>query len=94
MVVDRSGWKRAVCTSGLPTLSLIPIPMSELIDAILEWAEDHPEFDPSFVISVSDWCAEHEITSRQEEALQRIYERFRIGASRQGRPRKRSKVCG
>ena len=56
--------------------------MSHLIDEILEWAEDNPDFDTSFVDSVSAWCSERDITDGQAQALQNIYDRFGVGKGR------------
>jgi hypothetical protein len=56
--------------------------MSHLITEILEWAEDNPDFDTSFVKSVSAWCCDRDMTDRQAQALQNIYDRFGIGKGR------------
>ena len=52
----------------------------ELIQQILEWAEEHDSFDTEFVESVSEAYDEYgDLTCAQREGLERIYARFRIG---------------
>jgi len=49
------------------------------IEMILEWAEEHPEFDTSFVESLKSWYDRGvELSERQEEALDNIIEKFDI----------------
>lgn len=49
------------------------------IQAVLDWAEGRPNFDTSFVESLSErYDRFGELTGNQEDALDRIIERFRI----------------
>ena len=51
----------------------------EKVDAVLDWAEDHEFFDPQFIESLASWLEDNdELTEKQEEALDRIIERFNI----------------
>lgn len=51
----------------------------EAIKAILEWAEDHPNFNTEFVESLSDRLeSKGELSSNQEDALKNIIKKFRI----------------
>lgn len=46
---------------------------------MLQWAEEHPNFDTSFVVSLDDFLAENEyLTDKQEASLDRIIESFHI----------------
>lgn len=50
-----------------------------MIDAILEWAEDHPEFDTGFVESVEAQLHQHgHLSIAQLNALENIAEKFSI----------------
>lgn len=51
----------------------------EKIEMVLEWAEDHPKFDTSFVESLREALEQYdELTPSQSHALNNIIERFRI----------------
>lgn len=51
----------------------------EKIELILNWAEDHPEFDSTFVEDVSETYEEKGVlTDRQSEALDNIIAEFHI----------------
>jgi hypothetical protein len=46
---------------------------------VLEWADDHPHFDTSFVHSLHTWYGlRQSLTTRQHQALDRIIERWHI----------------
>ena len=50
-----------------------------MIDAILDWAENHPDFDTSFVESLQGQLDQGRNPSvAQIDALENIIERFRI----------------
>ena len=49
------------------------------IQLILDWAEDHSRFDPTFVESLAERLeTEGSLTERQIESLDQIIEKFRI----------------
>lgn len=53
----------------------------EKIDLVLDWADDHPEFDASFVESLEVYLDNRpELTQTQREALDNIIARWRIGS--------------
>ena len=50
-----------------------------MIDDILSWADDHPEFDTSFVYSLQDDISSGlEPTPRQLQALENIIREWRV----------------
>ena len=58
------------------------------IDAILSWAQGR-KFDTAFVQSVQDYLDLHgHVTSSQENALDNIIERWRVGENPNHAPRK------
>jgi hypothetical protein len=51
----------------------------EKIELILDWANEHPKFDPTFVEELSHKISEYgELTESQSEALDNIIERWHI----------------
>lgn len=49
------------------------------IDQILEWAEEHPEFDTAFVLSLQEQLLSRgELSDRQTQALHNIIEKYDI----------------
>lgn len=54
--------------------------MSDLIDTILEWAEEHPVFDGTFVLAMQERRDNgHELSWNMESALAHIYASYKIG---------------
>lgn len=52
---------------------------AEKIDAILDWAEEHPEFDTDFVESLASQLEDKgELSENQEDALDNIIEKWHI----------------
>lgn len=59
----------------------------ELIEEILEYASTRPKFDTDFVISVQDALSEYgSLTENQRAALEKIYNRYRIGEKKKPIP--------
>lgn len=54
--------------------------LEEKIGMVLEWAEEHPDFDPEFVESLNDQLVDRgTLTDKQEDALDNIIESWNIG---------------
>ena len=52
----------------------------ERIEMVLDWAEDHPDFDTTFVENLKVWLSTRDrLTDGQSAALDRIIEGYRIG---------------
>lgn len=53
--------------------------LAATIDQILEWAEEHPEFDTDFVTSLqSQLRSRGELSDKQSQALHNIIEKYDI----------------
>lgn len=51
----------------------------EKIEMVLEWAEDHPNFDTTFIESLQEALQQYdELTPAQSRGLDNIIYRFRI----------------
>lgn len=51
----------------------------EKIEMVLEWAEDHPNFDTTFIESLQEALQQYdELTPAQSKGLDNIIYRFRI----------------
>jgi hypothetical protein len=51
---------------------------AEMIETILTWAEDHPNFDTSFVDDLNDQLSSGDLSDSQVTALENIIEKWRI----------------
>lgn len=53
--------------------------LESTINTILEWSEEHPEFDPDFIVSVKGQLERFgDLTDKQKGAVYKIWERFGI----------------
>ena len=51
----------------------------EQIQLILDWSEEHPEFDTGFVLSMQERLeAGNELTDAQKQGIDNIIEKFHI----------------
>ena len=55
----------------------------EMVDAVLAWADDNPDFDTTFIDAMSDVVEERgELTERQRDAVERIAVEWGINIGR------------
>lgn len=51
----------------------------ELLNIVLEYADDNPDFDSSYADDLEEWLEEHDdLTERQRQGLVNIIENFNM----------------